>query len=344
MSKPVCAIKFMARSFRESGRLYQFHGSRNLKLMPTVKKKEKIVLKAIEKLSSFTSPLENLEQPSSKNLSSQKIAASYSMQGHPLREGQRIRIEHTGKFQCNSCEKEVKKIFDGFCYPCFKTKAAADLCVMNPHKCHFHVGTCREPEWGVEHCFQKHYVYFAYTDKFKVGITRQNQIPTRWIDQGASSACVIAEVPNRFLAGIIEKQLTQFVPDKTHWMKMLTNFNHDASSDDWYNKILELKNSFIPQICSEVANIYNSAGTESKKDHLENVAHFFDVENKVVRISYPQNLVDKSASKISSINLEKNPVIDETILGIKGQYLYFKSGVMNVRRHTGYLAQVDVLN
>ena len=31
----------------------------------------------------------------------------------------------------------------------------------------------------------------------KVGVTRKTQVPTRWIDQGATQAIAIVEVPNQ---------------------------------------------------------------------------------------------------------------------------------------------------
>ena len=40
---------------------------------------------------------------------------------------------------------------------------------------------------------QPHTVYLAYTGDVKVGVTRNTQIPTRWIDQGATFALPIAK-------------------------------------------------------------------------------------------------------------------------------------------------------
>ncbi len=46
-----------------------------------------------------------------------------------------------------------------------------------------------------------HYVYLSKTSGLKVGVTRATQIPTRWIDQGAVEAVIIAETPYRGAAG-----------------------------------------------------------------------------------------------------------------------------------------------
>ena len=70
---------------------------------------------------------------------------------------------------------------------------------------------------------QPHIVYLANSSNVKVGVTRKQQVPTRWIDQGAHEAIEIVEVPNRYLAGITEVALKNHVADKTNWRKMLKN-------------------------------------------------------------------------------------------------------------------------
>ena len=46
--------------------------------------------------------------------------------------------------------------------------------------------------------------------------------------------------------------------------------------------------------------------------------------------------VNHYPEKIVSFNLDKNPLIEDSLEGIKGQYLYFSSGVINIRKYTGY--------
>ena len=70
---------------------------------------------------------------------------------------------------------------------------------------------------------QPHIVYFAVSSGLKVGVTRDTQVPTRWIDQGAHQALPIVEVPNRYLAGITEVALKAYFNDKTNWRIMLQN-------------------------------------------------------------------------------------------------------------------------
>jgi len=50
---------------------------------------------------------------------------------------------------------------------------------------------------GVERFAFSAYIYLANSSGIKVGITRQTQIPTRWIDQGAVQALPIFKVQSR---------------------------------------------------------------------------------------------------------------------------------------------------
>ncbi len=50
-------------------------------------------------------------------------------------------------------------------------------------------------------------------------------------------------------------------------------------------------------------------------------------------IKYP---VTQYPEKVKSITLDKQSLIEGTLLGIKGQYLILDNGVINIRRHSGY--------
>ena len=136
--------------------------------------------------------------------------------------GKVVSIEHLGDIHCIHCGRRSKKSFSqGYCYPCFAKLPQCDTCIMSPEKCHFHHGTCRDPEWGEKFCFTDHFVYLANSSGVKVGITRGTQLPTRWIDQGATQGLPIFRVQTRYQAGLIEDCLREHVADKTHWQKML---------------------------------------------------------------------------------------------------------------------------
>ena len=56
-------------------------------------------------------------------------------------------------------------------------------------------------------------------------------------------------------------------------------------------------------------------------------------EEDVVKIDYP---VDHYPIKVKSFNMDKDPEVAGVLHGIKGQYLLLDTGVINIRKYTGY--------
>ncbi|MCM0148864.1 DUF2797 domain-containing protein [Photobacterium galatheae] len=231
--------------------------------------------------------------------------------------GKSLQLTFTGNIYCDACGKKTKKSYSqGHCFPCMKKLARCDMCVMKPETCHYAQGTCREPEWGDTHCMVPHYVYLSNTSGLKVGITRHTQIPTRWIDQGATQALPILKVKNRHLSGLVEVALAEFIADKTNWRAMLKGNAED----------MDLKaeaQHLLPEIESRLQDLLLQFGV----DAIERL------DEKIVAITYP---VNQYPTKITSHNFDKEPVVEGTLLGIKGQYLIFDTGVINIRKFTSY--------
>jgi Protein of unknown function (DUF2797) len=252
-----------------------------------------------------------------------------------LTKGFHFKVKHLGTFQCISCHKNTKKLFDGYCFPCFKKKASADRCIMSPHLCHYMAGTCREPDWGDQFCYQPHYVYLSYTDKYKVGITRHSQIPTRWIDQGATSAALLAKVTSRNQAGVIENTLKEILHDKSHWLNMLKNGDQRPTQDEFFEKI-----SYTIQWMKNHESFQNHEILVKIPEHLH-------LENEITLFESPVLMdihfdIPSEPLKYKSINLDKNPEISGIITGIKGQYIFLGENVFNMRRHEGYLVDIEL--
>lgn len=231
---------------------------------------------------------------------------------------QSIKLNFTGNIFCTHCGRKIQKSFNqGYCYPCFTSLAQCDMCIIKPELCHYQAGTCREPEWGLAQCFQPHYVYLANSSGIKVGITRQTQIPTRWIDQGAVQALPIMKVQSRLISGLVEIELAKHVSDKTSWQRMLKNLQEQAD--------LAAKRDELFSLCGkEIAAIQQRFG-DSSVELLANEA--------VVSIQYP---VQTYPEKVKSFNLDKTSEIAGVLQGIKGQYLLLDSGVINIRKFAGY--------
>jgi hypothetical protein len=229
--------------------------------------------------------------------------------------GKEIEVIFVG-FQCLNCGKEKKIFRQGFCYDCFYSSPAVGDWIMKPELSTAHLGIAdRDLDYETRVQLRPHIVYFASSSEIKVGVTRDSQIPTRWIDQGAEQALAIVEVPNRYLAGITEVALKSHFADKTNWRKMLTN---DIITFD----LLTEKKKVIEMLPSEVHE-------------------YFDINTfEVTSLIYP---VLQYPKKIASLSLDKTPSFQGKLTGIKGQYLIFENGtVFNVRSNEGYKVRISV--
>lgn len=230
--------------------------------------------------------------------------------------GQNVRLTYQGEINCKICGRKTKKSFaQGFCYEHFLKAPENSECIIRPELCEGHLGKGRDPEWEAKHHVQPHVVYLAIASGLKVGVTRQDQVPTRWIDQGAWKAIRLAETPNRYLAGVIEVALKDHISDKTHWQKMLKNVL--ATNIDIHAEKAKM-NSLLP----------------------EDLQQYHSPNDEVIEIAYPAQQFPK---KVKSTNFDKVSEIKGKLEGIKGQYLLFEEGrVINIRKHTGYLVELEI--
>lgn len=226
--------------------------------------------------------------------------------------GKNIQFRFSGDIFCLDCGNRTKKSFNqGFCYPCFRDSPMAAECIIKPELCRAHLGEGRDVEWERKHHLKDHFVYLAISSAVKVGITRDTQVPTRWIDQGASYAVPIAKTPNRYLCGVIEVALKTYLSDRTAWQRMLKN---------------------------EIAHIDLAA----KRDEIiqlipQEYQQYVLSDEKVLHINFP---VNEYPVKVKSLSFDKTPVIEGRLMGIKGQYLLFEGGnVLNIRKHQAYVLE-----
>ncbi|CAN1564540.1 Protein of unknown function DUF2797 [Flavobacteriaceae bacterium] len=226
-----------------------------------------------------------------------------------------IEINFVG-YQCLNCGKKKKIFRQGFCYDCFFSSPAVGDWIMKPELSTAHLGIQdRDLAYEEKVQLQPHIVYLALSSEVKVGVTRNTQVPTRWIDQGAEKAIAIVEVPNRYLAGITEVALKNHFADKTNWRKMLTN-------DIVHIDLIEERSKLEQLIPAEVRE------------------YFYSEKNDLYEMNYP---VLEYPNKINSLSLDKTPNFKGKLTGIKGQYLIFEDGtVFNVRSSEGYVVRIDV--
>ncbi|BCX87718.1 hypothetical protein MIN45_P0085 [Methylomarinovum tepidoasis] len=226
--------------------------------------------------------------------------------------GRSLKLEWTGDIHCIHCGRKTRKSFNqGYCFPCVRKLARCDTCIVKPELCHYHQGTCREPDWARDNCLRPHVVYLANSSGLKVGITRAVQVPTRWIDQGATQALPILQVGERLLAGRAEVTLKRHVSDRTQWQKMLRG---EAPAID----LAAERDRLLQRVAEDLAAI--GAG----------LARLAAAET---RIRYP---VLRYPDKVRSFNFDRQAQVTGTLTGIKGQYLIFDTGVINIRKFAGY--------
>ena len=238
--------------------------------------------------------------------------------------GRPLRLDFDGVIRCIHCDRKTNKSFSqGFCFPCFRKLAACDSCIMSPEKCHYHLGTCREPEWGETHCMVEHVVYLANSSGLKVGITRGSQVPTRWIDQGAVDAIPMVRVATRYIAGLVEVACKAHVADRTNWRAMLKG---DVPELD----LAQERQRMLGLVADDLEALRQTHGQDSIRE----------VDEQGLGLSYP---VKVWPEKIKTHNLDKTPEVEGVLEGIKGQYLILDTGVINIRKFTGYEVRFRVM-
>jgi len=217
--------------------------------------------------------------------------------------------------QCLSCGLDRPIYRQGFCKTCFFDKPFAGDWIMRPELSTAHLNKeDRDLDYEKKVQLQPHIVYLANSSNVKVGVTRKTQVPTRWIDQGAHEAIEIVEVPNRYLAGITEVALKDYVADKTNWRNMLKNDIKDENLLEWRQNLKQ----YIPE--------------EAKDYFIEN--------NDETHLQFP---VEQYPVKPKSLNLNKAISYSGKLVGIKGQYLIFEDQtVFNIRSNEGLVVEINI--
>ena len=219
-----------------------------------------------------------------------------------------IHISKKG-YCCLSCSGNIEIFANGFCKKCFFESPKSGDWVMRPELSKAHLDQeDRDLDFEKEMQLQPHILYFSMTSGLKVGVTRVKNMQTRWIDQGAHRAIVFAKTPNRYLAGMIEKDLSQYISDRTYWRKMLLGDYLDLDLNIEKHKLSALLNKKYQK--------------------------YLTVDKKVFDLEYPKN---DTPEKIKPLNFDKINRIEGILSGIKGQYLFINNdSVLNIRKFTGY--------
>ena len=107
------------------------------------------------------------------------------------------------------------------------------------------------------------------------------------MDQGASQAILLAEVPNRRFSGDIEVSLKKFVNDVTNWRRMLMGEPEPID-------LVKMKSNLSVHV-------------------PENLKKYILTQNTVTEIKYP---VTQYPKKVKSIKLDKTKNLEGELKGI----------------------------
>lgn len=228
--------------------------------------------------------------------------------------GKRISFTHLSN-SCLGCGLDKPLYQFGYCQNCFFTLPQAAPSIVNPELSTAHLGVeQRDLEWEQKFELQPHVVYLANSGGIKVGVTRKSQIPTRFIDQGASQVLLLAETENRYEAGVIEVELKKQFADKTNWRKMLSN---QGDTQDLH----EVKNKLYAE-------------------HAELLPNNFRREAEVMEFHYP---VAEYPVSLKYAKFQGQEPLSGNLDGIRGQYLYLdKNRVFNMRSHQGFVVDIQL--
>jgi len=236
--------------------------------------------------------------------------------------GQYIELAFTGHIFCVQCGRRTNKSFQqGLCYPCFRRLAECNYCTIHPERCLCEQQHCPQDDWAHSQCNQPHILYLANTSDLKVGITRADQIPTRWIDQGATQALPIMRLQNRYQSGLVEQTLKAYIADKTNWRQMLKTDNARKNMQVLRDDLLEKAEHAIKQ---------------AQQQFQQGEVTF--LESEPYEIEFP---IEQYPRTIKTFNFDKNRKVHGYLWGMKGQYLILDQGVINIRKFGGYEINVQ---
>jgi hypothetical protein len=121
----------------------------------------------------------------------------------------------------------------------------------------------------------------------------------------------------RLLSGLVETVFKDHIADKTNWRAMLKG---DGETCD----LEAVRRQLMSDCAGELDTLLQDHG-------LTAITELPDEPE--TRIRYP---VLEYPAKVASHNLDKSPTVEGTLQGIKGQYLLFDTGVINMRKYGGY--------
>jgi hypothetical protein len=234
-----------------------------------------------------------------------------------------VKIRFMGSIFCVQCGRKTNKSFQqGHCFPCMRKINECGNCQLFPERCQVEKGGCVTGDWAHRQCNIPHVVYLSNTSNLKVGVTSENNPVVRWIDQGAMQAIELFKTENRYQAGLIEVVIKKHIADKTNWRTML---KQDSTMCNIQQEAVDL----LSQCEMDLTPVLQQYPTQITLCD----------GGDVTEISYP---VLDYPDAVRSLSLDKTSEISGCLKGIKGQYWILDTGVLNIRKFSGYDIEFEV--
>lgn len=229
--------------------------------------------------------------------------------------GEEIRVEVQPGFRCQHCGDRADA---SPCEEC-QSKPPFQQCVYTPGTaCTYQ--DCPFPSFKRRSCAHNFVVYLVAKDSVKAGITQADRAASRWAEQGATHGMIVARAPNRRVAGTVEDALEAVVST--------------ASTKEWYDPLDEPKHALTEAVesCRDVLTGPLEPFSTLPSDETA-------LEDRIVRI--PAHFAGDDATVSTLPGLSVDEGLQSEVLGVRGQILATKDGVVNFDQLQGKQVTVE---
>ena len=129
-------------------------------------------------------------------------------------------------------------------------------------------------------------------------------------------AVSVMTTSNRYQSGLVEVALKNVLKDKSNWRTLLKQDAEKVNLQAEAERFVQLGREFFEPILAQYPQQISLLSS-------------YDVQE----INYP---ILKYPEKICSLSLDKTSVVEGVLQGIKGQYWILDTGVINIRKFSGY--------
>jgi len=216
------------------------------------------------------------------------------------------------------------------CKPCYK-KSYFNICKLKP-QCNGYDEVCKDTNLINNICNIEYCIYFTIFDNIiKVGISEQNRIIKRLLEQGAYDALIYYPINNLPNAWDIEQKIVKYMNKYIEKFKLfgITSIKKEVSNKIKSNSIVKIINGDVNAVTRDL--IYDKL-----REMMSEYPFEYHIMHKNIYLKknwiYLNNLDVKN---ITYFEPENNVVFEGTINGIFGGYILIQDKLINITRLLG---------